>query len=320
MDAKREAARRGHCELQPRLGRRRRRGRLGRGGRRGRELPGGAAQATETTDAAGLATSPRFEANATAGSFTATAAVAGITNPASFSLENLAARAPAITPLGSTGMSSVIASRYRRPLEVKVRDGAGKPLEGVSVTFTLGAGGGGGGTGGAGAAASAGASFVGGAAQAIETTDAAGVASSPSFTANATAGRFTATATVASSTRAASFALRNLAGPPAAVAAGAAANESTLVGTRFTIRLAVTVTDADSNPVAGALVTFSAPAHGPSGSFGRSRRVRVRTNASGVAVAPALPRERQRGRLHRRGDRRGTQPGGVRARQPAAAG
>ncbi len=260
----------------------------------GASFTGGAAQATETTDAAGLASSPRFEANATAGAFTATAAVAGITNPASFSLKNLAASAPAITPLGSTGMSSKVASRYRRPLEVKVRDGAGKPLEGVSVTFTLGAGGAGG-SGGAGAAASAGASFVGGAAQAIETTDAAGVASSPSFTADTTAGRFTATATVATSTRAASFSLRNLAGAPATVTAGAAANESTTVGTRFTIRLAVTVTDADSNPVAGALVTFSAPAHGPSGSFGRSHKVTARTNASGVAIAPGFRANRSAG-------------------------
>jgi hypothetical protein len=72
------------------------------------------------------------------------------------------------------------------------------------------------------------------------------------------------------------------------------------------IPLAVTVTDAGDNPVAGALVTFAAPARGPSGFFTtrvpmgkqatkntkrkpstrHTRIVRVRTNNDGVAVAP----------------------------------
>ena len=56
------------------------------------------------------------------------------------------------------------------------------------------------------------------------------------------------------------------------------------------MRLAVTVTDANGNPVPHAVVTFSAPVHGPSGRFGssRSRRAEVETNASGIAVAPTF--------------------------------
>jgi hypothetical protein len=51
----------------------------------------------------------------------------------------------------------------------------------------------------------------------------------------------------------------------------------------------VTVTDAYGNPVSGAVVTFSAPARGPSGRFASgSRRVRDRTGAGGKAVAPAF--------------------------------
>ena len=57
------------------------------------------------------------------------------------------------------------------------------------------------------------------------------------------------------------------------------------------MRLAVTVADKDGNPVAGATVVYSAPAHGPSGRFAvrkrtTSRTVRVRTNGKGIALAP----------------------------------
>jgi hypothetical protein len=54
--------------------------------------------------------------------------------------------------------------------------------------------------------------------------------------------------------------------------------------------MAVTVTDANNNPVSGARVTFSAPARGSTGHFGThaARTVRVMTNASGVAVAPTF--------------------------------
>jgi hypothetical protein len=87
-----------------------------------------------------------------------------------------------------------------------------------------------------------------------------------------------------------SYSLRNVAGKPAAIAAGVAASESTPVASRFPIRLAVTVTDANNNPVRGARVTFTAPARGPRGHFGAhaARTVRVTTNVSGIAVAPVF--------------------------------
>ena len=62
-------------------------------------------------------------------------------------------------------------------------------------------------------------------------------------------------------------ALAGLAGTPAKITAGVGAVQSTRVGARFPIRLAVTVTDAEKNPVPDALVTFSAPVRGPSGRF-----------------------------------------------------
>ena len=51
--------------------------------------------------------------------------------------------------------------------------------------------------------------------------------------------------------------------------------------------MAVTVTDVNDNPVAGAKVTFSAPGSGPSGVFaGHGPAVAVITSSKGVAVAP----------------------------------
>jgi hypothetical protein len=88
---------------------------------------------------------------------------------------------------------------------------------------------------------------------------------------------------------------------PLQVIPGVGSMQSTVVGTPFPIPLAVTVSDAHEKPVAGALVTFSAPVAGASGRFtvyarGRHHRVRivhpdtvrVKTDARGIAVAPAF--------------------------------
>ena len=179
-------------------------------------------------------------------------------------------------------------------------DGHGKPLQAQTITFTLGAAAGGSAGAGGTGSGSAGASFPGGSNQATATTNASGIATSPRFEANTTAGTFTATATVAGSNAITSIQLDNLAGPPDAVTAGAGATESTGVGSRFPIPLAVTVTDKHDNPVAGALVTFTAPTGGAGGTFLRpghrhSHAVHVRTNASGIAIAPAFTANRTTG-------------------------
>jgi hypothetical protein len=70
----------------------------------GATFPGGAGQATELTDANGVATSPSLFANSTAGAFTATADVTGTADPAVFTLRNRAAaprRSPPVSPPGS---------------------------------------------------------------------------------------------------------------------------------------------------------------------------------------------------------------------------
>src|SRR5207247_2657148 len=119
-------------------------------------------------------------------------------------------------------------------------------------------------------------------------TDATGVAASPRFAANDVAGKLTATATTTGTTDAATFALRNTAAQATTITPGVAAAESTSVGTTFAVRLAVTVTDENDNPVPGVRVTFSAPTHGPTARFGRRRTTAVVTNRDGVAVAASL--------------------------------
>jgi protocatechuate 3,4-dioxygenase beta subunit len=250
----------------------------------GASFVGGGAQATALTDALGRATSPAILANNVAGLFTATASAAGLSDPVVYSLRNTAARTTLAARSGATQVATVNGA-YRRPLQARVLDGDGHPVEGASVAFALGASAGG-----------AGASFVGGGTQATVVTDAYGLATSPSFRAGSTAGRFTATATLAGVGEPLSFALRNLAGKPAAIVAGVAASESARVASRFPIRLAVTVADANNNPVRGARVTFTAPTHGPSGHFAKgARTVRVLTNASGIAVAPSFTAGRAAG-------------------------
>jgi protocatechuate 3,4-dioxygenase beta subunit len=243
----------------------------------GASFVGGGAQATALTDVTGRATSPAFLANAVAGPFSATGSAEGLAEPVVYSLRNTAART-ALAATSRAAQTATVTAAYRRPLQARVLDGDGHAIEGASVAFALGA-----------SASGAGASFAGGGTQATALTDASGLATSPSFRASSTAGRFTATATTAGVTQPVSFSLRNVAGRPAAIVAGAAANEATPVASHFPIRLAVTVTDANNNPVRGARVTFTAPARGARGHFTHNARiVHVTTNASGIAVAPVF--------------------------------
>jgi hypothetical protein len=95
----------------------------------------------------------------------------------------------------------------------------------------------------------------------------------------------------------------------AGLTAGVGATQSTRTGTRFPLQLAVTVTDAEKSPVPGVLVTFMAPTHGPSGSFtirsaaaghartrtSHPRRVEVRSDACGIALAPMFTANHRQG-------------------------
>jgi protocatechuate 3,4-dioxygenase beta subunit len=232
-------------------------------------------QPTATTDANGVAGSPALLANGTPGRFTAVASVDGVSAIAVYALDNHAAAAT-MSAVAPTALTAAVGTSFRGRLQARVLDASGQPLEGASVTFAINA-----------ATGAAGASFVSGGAQATVLSDANGIATSPALAASSTAGTFTATAALTATADPVTYALRTVAATAHMITAGAASGESAPTHARFTVPLAVTVTDRYGNAVSGAVVVFAAPRHGASGRFAHTGRLaRVRTNANGIAVAP----------------------------------
>ncbi len=220
---------------------------------------------TAVTDAHGVAVSGVFTADATTGSYSVMATVAGVATPAAFALTNTPG--PTITVYSGSGQSATIHTAFAAPLAALVRDASGSPIVGAPVAFAAPASGPGG-------------VFT----QGINTvtTNAQGVATSPVFTANAIAGTYNVTASVATAAAPATFVLTNTAGPPASIAATGGTPQSAKTGVAFAAPLAATVTDAGGNPVSGVTVAFTAPTSGASGSFAGGVNTAV-TNVQGIA-------------------------------------
>ena len=178
-----------------------------------------------------------------------------------------------IAATSGSGQSATVSTAFAAPLVATVSTN-GTPSSGVTVTFT---------------APSSGASgtFANATATETDTTNASGVATSSTFTANGTSGGYTVTATATAATTAASFSLTNNAGAATTITATAGTPQSATSSTAFATNLAATVVDAGSNPVSGVVVTFTAPGSGASGVFSDSttNTTTATTNASGVATA-----------------------------------
>jgi hypothetical protein len=104
----------------------------------------------------------------------------------------------------------------------------------------------------------------------------------------ATAGTYTVEGTDGSAKGTA--ALTVTAGPAATVTITGGDNQSAFPGQPFATPLSVTVTNADSNPVPGAVVTFTiVAATGGTADFGdATQTITATTNSAGVATAPTL--------------------------------
>ena len=183
-----------------------------------------------------------------------------------------------MTESAGTPQSARLGTAFQTSLAVSLGATDGCPItdpSGVSVTFT---------------APSSGPSVTfaaTGTNTATVGTTGAGGAMAPPMTANDVAGTYTVVATSAYGS--VGFTLTNVATAPAAVSAGVGAYQTATVGTAYVVPLAVTVTDADHNPVPGATVTFAAPSSGPSATFsGSGTTATALTDDAGVAVAPAL--------------------------------
>jgi hypothetical protein len=181
---------------------------------------------------------------------------------------------PVVSATSGTPQSHTINGAFGQPMVATVTTN-GTPAAGVIVTFTVPA------TGPSG-------TFAGGINTA--TSDANGVATSPAFTANAVVGAYTVTAAISGSAAPASFSLTNTTGAPATIAATSGASQGVMVNTSFAAPMVVTVVDGGQNPVSGAIVVFTAPATGASGTFAdtASTTSTAATNASGVATSAAF--------------------------------
>jgi hypothetical protein len=138
-----------------------------------------------TTDVNGVVNAGVFTANALVGTYTVSAAAAGVATPANFSLTNTAppvVGATSIAVSGGSGQSTPISTTFTIPLAAIVRDNNNSPLPGVLVTFsapTSGASG----------------SFPGGVASVTALTNSSGIATANSFTANGSVGSYSVVAT-----------------------------------------------------------------------------------------------------------------------------
>jgi len=246
---------------------------------------GGLNADTVTTNSQGIATAPALTANDISGSYSVTAEVQNTSYQISFDLTNTTTGvASSVTAVSGNSQSADVGAEYPDALEVAVTDAYGAPVTGTTVNFTVVT------------ASGAGATFVGGGASAAVQTGTGGTATSPLLVAGSTVGAFTVTATVSGVSTPVTFSLTNLAAAPSTLTVGTGSSQSAELGTTFAVPLAVTVTDADGNDVAGASVTFSAPSSGPSGVFaGYGATAVVLTDSSGVATAPDFSADQKAG-------------------------
>jgi hypothetical protein len=185
--------------------------------------------------------------------------------------------AEAIAATSGTPQSAALNTAFAAPLVATVTMG-GSPVSGAFVIFTAPA------TGASGTFASNSSNTE------TDTTNASGVATSSTFTANGTIGADAVTAGVAGVTATTSFTLTNTSGPPASIAATSGSLQDAQISTAFGVPLVATLVDGNQNPVSGVSVTFTAPATGASGIFASnsSNTETDTTGANGQATSSAF--------------------------------
>ena len=183
--------------------------------------------------------------------------------------------------VGGSAQTAQLGKQFQAPLQVALANTNGCPLTGslagVAVEFDGPA------SGPSGIFASSGTHI------AVVGTDAQGTATAPPFTANDTAGEYSVDAQSDYGT--VNIDLGNTAsGVPTAIATLAGSDQQATVGAQYAQALQARVTDANGNPVPGAVVGFTV-VPGPTGagaSFLGGGPASAVTNSSGVATAPPL--------------------------------
>jgi hypothetical protein len=186
-----------------------------------------------------------------------------------------------IAATSGISQSHVINGPFGQPMVATVTTN-GVPTSGVVVTFAA-------------PATGASGTFAGGVNTAA--TDSNGVATSPTFTANGIAGSYSVAASSSGITTPARFSLTNTTGAPAAITPLSGNSQSVVVNTPFGMPLVATVKDGGQNPVAGAIVAFTAPSTGASGIFAdtASNSTSATTDVNGVATSARFTANGQSG-------------------------
>src|SRR5262245_43472308 len=217
--------------------------------------------ATQTTNAAGIATLGSWTLGTTAGPNTMSAASGTLAgSPLSFTATGTAGTATSIAIHAGHGQTAMVGTAVAGPPAVIVRDQFNNPVPGVAVTFTVASGGG----------------SVSPATPVM--TDANGVAAVTGWTLGNSAGLNTLTAT-ADGLSTVSFSATGTASIASSIAISAGNGQTATVGTAVAAPPAVIVLDQFNNPVAGVAVTFAVASGG--GSVTGATRT---TNAAGLAA------------------------------------
>jgi adhesin/invasin len=218
--------------------------------------------ATATTDANGHA-SVSATANGTAGSYTVSASVAGVTPSASFALTNVTGVGSSLT--FTQQPVSTPAGAIMPAVAVRATDNGGNPISGVTISLS----------------AQGGPGVLSGATPVV--TDAAGLATFTNLSIDKTG------ISSLQATDGTHFATSNsfviTPGTASSITVVAGSGQSAAVGAPYATALKASVQDVHGNGVPGVSVTFTAPASGASVTF--SGPTTVPTDSTGVAAISA---------------------------------
>ena len=190
----------------------------------------------QITDATGTATVGGWFLGPAPGTNTLIASAQG-TSPVTFTATAQAGAPVSMAAVSATTQAAPAGTNVPNPPSVVVRDAAGIPVSGVVVSFAVTSGGG---------------SVTGSPA----TTNAQGIATVGSWRLGNVAGANTVTAS-ATGLQTVTFTATGTAGTAANVAIFAGNGQGAIQGTAVAVQPTVRVTDANNNPVVGALVTFA---------------------------------------------------------------
>ncbi|HEX2916578.1 MAG TPA: FG-GAP-like repeat-containing protein [Chloroflexia bacterium] len=241
-------------------------------------FPDNSATALVTTDVNGIATSPTFTANSTLGSYNVSASVIGfsVAGVANFNLTNKAGPPASLTVAdGSTPQETVVNSPFGNALGLTVKDADNYVVSGVSVKFS--------------APTSGASGTFNGSNNVTVTTNAAGFAVAPTFTANCKVGSYSVVASIGGVSDTATFNLTNKPGNPASIIPISGFGQQALISTDFATAMKAQVNDGCGNPLSNQTVIFTAPASGAGGTFsGNQTSFSGTTDASGRVTAPTF--------------------------------